>query len=237
MPSDSLSTRAIASRSCLLALGWIGITAALYGVGQFVVHSNAITDVDRHVTNWVVAHRTPALDAMMRAVTWLGSWVTAVIAGGVIVVLTVTRRLRVAVPILFAVAWAGEYALVNLVKHAVGRPRPPRDLWLVTAHGASFPSGHAANATVVCAVGAVVVFLLTRRRPARATAVALGFLVIAAVSLSRVELGVHWTTDVVAGSLATAVWLTSMTVLFTAIGPGTGPGAHTDPSASHRSTD
>ena len=173
----------------------------------------------------------------MRAVTWLGSWVTVVIAGAVIVVLTVTKRWSVAVPILFAVAWAGEYALVNLVKHAVGRPRPPRDLWLVTAHGASFPSGHAANATLVSAAGVVTVSLLTRRRSARAPTVTLGCLVIAAVSFSRVELGVHWTTDVIAGSLATAMWMASMTVLSTAIGPCTGQGADTDTSASHRSTD
>jgi len=197
-------------RSCLLVLGWVGITAALFGVGELVVHSHAIAAFDRHVTTLAVGHRTPALDTTMRLVTWLGSWVTVAVAGGVVLVLTVTRRLTVAAPVLLAVAWAGEVVAVNLVKHAVGRPRPPRELWLVTARGASFPSGHAANATLVFATAAVVVFLVDRRRPVRAVAVALACLAIVAVGYSRVELGVHWATDVVAGGLVTLAWLAAL---------------------------
>ena len=197
-------------RSCLLVLGWVGITAALFGVGELVVHSHAIAAFDRHVTTLAVGHRTPALDTTMRLVTWLGSWVTVAVAGGVVLVLTVTRRLTVAAPVLLAVAWAGEVVAVNLVKHAVGRPRPPRELWLVTAQGASFPSGHAANATLACAAAAVVVFLLDRRRPVRVTTVALAGLAVVAVGYSRVELGVHWATDVVAGGLVTLAWLAAL---------------------------
>ena len=168
MPSDSLSTRAVASRSCLLALGWIGITAALFGVGQFVVHSHAITDFDRNVTNWVVNHRTPALNATMRTITWIGSWVAVAVTGGVVLVLTLAKRLTIAHLLMLAVAWAGEYAMVNVIKYAVGRPRPPKDLWLVTAHGSSFPSGHAANATLVCIAASLVAFLLSLRFAVRA---------------------------------------------------------------------
>ena len=231
MPSDSLSTRAIVSRSCLLALGWIVITAALFGVGQLVVHTRAITDFDRNVTDWVVSHRTPALDSMMKVITWIGSWVTMAIIGGVTLVLTLTKRLTIAAPVLLAVAWAGEYAMVNLVKCAVDRPRPPRDLWLVTASGASFPSGHAANATLVCTAAAIVAFLLSRRRSVHTMAISLACLAIVAVAFSRVELGVHWTTDVVAGSLVTMVWsgavagLIATSVPLSVPGPvGVGPG-------------
>ncbi len=107
MPPDSLSTRAFASRSCLLALGWLAITAGLFGVGEFVVHSHAITDVDRHITNWVVDHRTPALDATMRVVTWIGSWVAVAITGCVVVAVTVAKHLTRAALFLFVVGLGG----------------------------------------------------------------------------------------------------------------------------------
>jgi len=224
MPSDQLSTRSVATRSCLLALGWIGITAALFGIGQFVAHSDAITDFDRHVTNWMIDHRTSALDTTMKVFTWIGSWVAVAVTGGVVLVLTLTKRLTIAAVIIFAVAWAGEYATVNLVKHAVGRPRPPKDLWLVPAHGASFPSGHAANATVVFAAATVVAYLYTRRRSVRATTVTLACLAVGAVGFSRVELGVHWTTDVVAGSLVTMAWLAAIAGLIATTAPIAAPG-------------
>jgi len=236
VPSDSPSTRAIASRSCLLVLGWIGITAALFGFGQFVAHTQAITDFDRHVTNWVVDHRTPALNATMKVITWIGSWVAVAVTGGVVLVLTLTKRLTIAALLILAVAWAGEYAMVNLAKHAVGRPRPPKDLWLVTAHGASFPSGHAANATLVCAAATLIAFLFSRRRSVRATTVTLACFAIAAVGFSRVELGVHWNTDVVAGSLVTMAWLAAIAGLSAAAVPLTVPGSRADSPGMQRAT-
>jgi len=85
---------------------------------------------------------------------------------------------------------------------------------LVTAHGASFPSGHAANATLVCVVGTLIAFLFAPRRAIRTATVTLACLVIAAVAFSRVELGVHWTTDVIAGCLVTTVWLAAIARAF-----------------------
>lgn len=228
MPSDQSSTRAVGSRSFLLALGWIGITALLFGVGQLVVHTHAITAYDRQLTNWVVHHRSPALDAAMRAITWIGSWVTVAGTGGVVLVLVLTKRLDFAALLLFAVVWAGDYATVHLVKYAVGRPRPPEDLWLVSAHGASFPSGHAANATLVCAVATAVALVVSRRRSVHAAAVALACVVAAAVPFSRVELGVHWTTDVLAGSAVTLAWSAAIVVLFGAGVSVTVPGPGAD---------
>jgi membrane-associated phospholipid phosphatase len=214
VPSDSPSTRALAFRCSLLALGWIGLTVALFGIGEFVVHSHTVTDLDRRVTDWVVGHRTPALDTAMRLLTWIGSWVTVAVTGGVVLVLVLTKHLARAVLLAFAVAWAGEYATVNIVKHAVGRPRPPRELWLVTAHGGSFPSGHAANATLVCAAATTVAYLLSRRHAVRTTTSALAGVAIVVVGYSRVELGVHWTTDVLGGTLVAVVWLAAVAGLF-----------------------
>ena len=223
MLPDRLSTRSVTYRSCLLALAWVGITAALIGLGQLVVHVHAIADFDRHVTQWAVDHRTPALDTVMRMITWIGSWVALAVVTAVVLALTLTKRTTTMVLLVVGIAWAGEFAMVNLVKHVVGRLRPPRSLWLVSAHGASFPSGHAANATLVCIVAVVIVFLLSRRHPVRVTAVALGCLVVVGVGFSRIELGVHWTTDVVAGCLLTLTWLAALATLIAAVAPLVAP--------------
>lgn len=194
----------------MVALLWIGVTTALFGAGRFVVHSQVVTDFDRHVTNWVVGHRTPDLDAAMRAVTWIGSWVAVAVAALVVLGLMVVKRLTIAHLLIFAVAWAGEYSMVTLTKYAIDRPRPPERLWLVTAHGASFPSGHAASATLVCVTAALVASFFARRRVVGPVALTLAGLVTAAVAFSRVELGVHWTSDVLAGSLVIVVWLVAL---------------------------
>jgi hypothetical protein len=68
---------------------------ALFGIGKFVVHSHAITDFDRTVTHWVVTRRTPALNATMRVITWIGSWVAVALTGTVALVLVVAKRLTI----------------------------------------------------------------------------------------------------------------------------------------------
>ncbi|GIJ21862.1 putative phosphoesterase, PA-phosphatase related protein [Micromonospora lutea] len=95
-----------------------------------------------------------------------------------------------------------------LLKLVVGRPRPDLPDPVAQAPGLAFPSGHALNA--VLAAGVLLVVFLPRTRPRSATraAVWLGALSIALVTgFSRVALGVHWSSDVLAG------WLLGATVV------------------------
>ena len=125
MSSDPLAHRSIAVRSLLLGLTWFVLTCVLVGVGELVAHSAGIAHFDRHITYWTVAHRTPALDATMRVVTWLGSWVAVAVTGVIVLILVVVRRLPLVVLVLAVVAWAGEVTFVNIVKTLVSRQRPP----------------------------------------------------------------------------------------------------------------
>jgi len=86
---------------------------------------------------------------------------------------------------------------VNELKDAIDRPRPGGGL--VEAPGSSFPSGHAAHA-VIYIWAAVTVAVRLRPRTARATALVLGGVALAAlIGLSRVYLHVHYLSDVSAG--------------------------------------
>jgi undecaprenyl-diphosphatase len=163
--------------------------------------------MDRSATAFVVGHRTAALNQLMKAVTWTGSW-AATLGVAVLVAFAAWRR-RLPGLALIAVlgAWLGELLAVTLTKSLVQRPRPPEALWLVVAHGWSFPSGHTANAVVVFAAAAAVVATFFGARPARLLVWALAAVLTGLVGFSRIELGVHWTTDVVASLVWTTVWV------------------------------
>jgi hypothetical protein len=125
---------------------WAGLVGLLVAAGEVVIHSGALTDFDHHATRAAVSSRTPGLNAVMKAVTWLGSWVALLVTAVVIAVLVIAGRLPVLAAVVAVFAWAGEAGGVAIGKAAVGRERPPQAIWLVHAHGWSFPSGHSAVA-------------------------------------------------------------------------------------------
>ena len=202
------------ARVALLLVAWMAFAGILIGVGQLVTHSGRIQGFDNHVTSIVVAHRGPGLNVIMKAVTWLGSWVAVLAATAVIVVLVLRRTLSVGFFVLAALLWAGTQGATTLAKHVVQRPRPPESLRLVTAHGWSWPSGHTTTATLVFAILATVVWAVTSNTGLRVLAV-IGWIVFAAaVAFSRVELAVHWTTDVLASVVLLVGWLLVAGALF-----------------------
>ena len=196
---------------------WIVLAGILIGVGELVDHSGAVQGFDNHVTSFVVAHRTAGLNAAMKAVTWLGSWVAVLVAAGLVLLLVFRRRLPVGFLVLAVVAWAGTQGGTTLAKNVVQRPRPPEDLRLVAAHGWSWPSGHTATATLVFAVLATVVWMLTTSIRLRLLAAVGWIFVAAAVAFSRIELGVHWTTDVLASVVLATAWFVTLGMIFGAL--------------------
>ncbi len=205
----SRSVRAIA-----LVLAWAVLTGLLIAAGVGVEHSGSVNAFDRHVTSVVVAHRTPALNASMKVVSWLGSWVALVATGIVLIVLVILRRLPIAALVLAIAAWAGENGGVTLTKHIVERERPPQDLRLVSAHGWSWPSGHTAVAFLAFSILALAVGAIAPSSRYRAAAWVLAALAVVAMAFSRVELGVHWTTDVIASMVFVSAWLVVVVALF-----------------------
>jgi membrane-associated phospholipid phosphatase len=124
-----------------------------------------------------------------------------------------SRAERVRAAVYLVGARLVELGLETYVKSLVARPRPSVPHPLATATDASFPSGHTAGTTVLCAA----VLLLVQARSHRPQHQPMPWLVLAAtlvtagVALSRVLLGVHYPTDVAGGVLlgiATALALT-----------------------------
>lgn len=205
--------RAVLVRMLVLAGIWAGLVGLLITAGEVVTHSAAMTHFDQHATRVVVSWRTPALDSAMKAVTWLGSWVAVLVTAVIIAVLVITRHLPVLAGVVGVFAWAGEAGGVAIGKAVVGRRRPPRAIWLVHARGWSFPSGHSAAACLVFAVLALCVATLARRRAASIAGWLTAGFAVAVTAFSRVELGVHWTTDVIASIVFVTIWLTATGIL------------------------
>ncbi len=138
-------------------------------------------------------------------VTSLGS--TTVL--GIIVILVCGlflsfRRWREASALLLASG--GGLVITTLLKDWFQRDRPPAILHAVRAINASFPSGHAAlSATVFLTLGALIAHFAERRR-VRVYALAVAVILSVVVGCSRVYLGVHWPTDVLAGWCLGAAW-------------------------------
>jgi len=205
--------KAALPRMAVLAGIWAALTGLLLAAGAVVIHSAAITQFDQHVTRVVVESRTAALNSVMKAVTWLGSWVAIVVAAVIVAVLVWTRRLPVLAFVAAVLAWAGETGGVQIGKHVLARERPPEAIRLVHAHGWSFPSGHAAAACLVFMVLAWCLAALAGRRAVWIAGWLVAGLAIAVTAFSRVELGVHWTTDVIASIVFVACWLTAIAVV------------------------
>lgn len=147
----------------------------------------------------------PWFEEAMRDITALGSAPALVIAVlAVFGFLALAKAWRPAVFIL--VASGGGLILSSLLKYTVDRPRPD-----LVPHGnliytSSFPSGHSMMSAVVYFTLAALVTRLIERRRLKGYALGVAMILTLLVGVSRIYLGVHWPSDVLAGWTAGAVW-------------------------------
>lgn len=118
--------------------------------------------------------------------------------------LIVERHWLAALSVVLASA-SGGWA-VDLVKTHVGRARPDLVPHLVPVSSMSFPSGHAASSAVVYITIAALAAQVTAHRETRRYVIALAVLLVGAIGCSRVYLGVHWPSDVLAGWSFGTLW-------------------------------
>lgn len=167
---------------------------------------------DLRILNIIKAFRGPRLDREMLLLTYLGE--TEVIVIGFLAVeafLAYLKRWRYFITLGTSVA-VGEI-FVWVMKHWVERGRPPVSLTLVRETGFSFPSGHAFAACSFYGMLAYFIYRTTKNRWARALTVAVSLLLIGGIGFSRLYLGVHWPSDVLASFAAGAAWVTILVTI------------------------
>lgn len=198
-------------------LSWRVVTAlAVFSVGSIAfvalakeVRDNETLPLDREILLGIHNYATPTLDSIARILTQFGGVVLVPISALVIAGLFL-KKLGRSYALLILCGVVGSSLLNLLLKTLFSRARP--QLWerLVVEHSFSFPSGHA-MASASLAASVVAALWYTRWRW---TAILLGMVYITVVGFTRLYLGVHYPTDIVAGWMLAIAWVAAVFAIF-----------------------
>jgi undecaprenyl-diphosphatase len=210
----------IGSYAPILLVMAVGGMAAL-GAGYLFVElaeqarltTSAVNRADQAIHTWFGHERQAGMTALLRTATTIGgSLGLGTIAAAVAATLLVRKERASAI---FVVVTVGTGTLLNLgLKMIFARTRPDLASALVVARWYSFPSGHAMGSFIT--LGALVYIALRQPWPwaAKSAGLAIALTMVVLVGLSRVYLGVHWTSDIAGGWSAGAVWLAAAVMAF-----------------------
>jgi membrane-associated phospholipid phosphatase len=191
----------IHKRQALMFVGaYIALTAVWSAVGWALTHPlkhTAIARADERIARWFAAD-VPWLNTATRWGAELSGTITKVVVTTIIALAMLIIWKRWLESLVVGLALALEAACFITTTAIVGRPRPPVRHLENSPVGSSFPSGHAAAAAAYGAI-AVVIFWHSRRRIVRVITVLVLVAICTVVSLSRMYMGMHFMTDIIAG--------------------------------------
>ncbi len=190
----------LACAALLLAAG------LFFSIAKYVVTGDPLVLLDVRIATWLHTHRSPALTYFFLAVTHLHALAAIGIYACVLAAFLAWKR---------ELDWLLAVGLVvplgiginTLLKLAYQRSRPTFDDSLLTLSTYSFPSGHTAGAVLFYGVLAAFLMPRLKSRRARAGCVLVAVLLVALVGFSRMYLGVHFLSDVLAAASASTAWL------------------------------
>jgi membrane-associated phospholipid phosphatase len=169
--------------------------------------ANPLGGVDHGIALWFHDHLSHAFVAVLRAITEFGSseWIAIVLS--VAVLLFVFKR-RWASLVTMVMAVPGGMLLNELIKVLVHRHRPFVDGWFVDWSGYSFASGHTIGATLLYGQLAFFIIPAIKSRRLRVFTVSAAAALVVLIGFTRIALGAHYLTDVLAGMFFGTLWLT-----------------------------
>ena len=195
-----------------LTLGLVAAAGCLWlfgGLAEDVMTRDPLVRFDRMVAGYLHASATPALTAFLLTITVFGS-IEAVALIGLVVAAFFAWGRRWLLLGTWVTAVAGSAMLNRLLKELFARPRPFFKHPLLIETSYSFPSGHAMESFVLYGMLAYFAVLALRTWRARTAVVFGAALLVLLIGLSRMYLGVHYFSDVVAGYAAGGVWLSAL---------------------------
>jgi len=196
--------------STYLSAIWIGglIIAglALWGFAAIAeeVLEQETQAIDQAILQVFADFHTPLLNQIMIGVTFLGEPLLLT-ALSIVFAIVLLRQGQWAGVTTLIIASGGAIGLNFLLKDVFARSRPTLWQHIVDVNYYSFPSGHAMISLVI--YGLIGYWLAIRFKVWQIPIITITVLLVAAIGVSRLYLGVHWPTDIVAGYAAGLVWL------------------------------
>jgi len=190
--------------AAVVSLAFLMLAAKVTG-GSTMAFDKAIIEGLRDTADPAVPAGPQWLQRVMIDVTALGGGTVLTIVTAIVVAyLLVIRRWSTAGFVAFAIAGGG--AANELLKSTFLRARPDLVAHLTDSYSSSFPSGHAMNSALTYLTLAALLARTQKNKRVRVFLLAVAIVLTMAIGFSRVYLGVHWPTDVIAGWCVGATW-------------------------------
>jgi phosphatidylglycerophosphatase B len=192
----------------------LALSASLWAFG-FIVDEQIRereTRTDERLANWLHGSATDPFTDVFRAITWLGNFTTLLAVTLLAIGIFLRRRERTDA-VFVGLALVGAQVLSSGMKLGFRRERPFFSDPLATEHTYSFPSGHALVSLAVYGSIALVLARRLRTRGARVLLLTGASVLVLAIGFSRLYLGVHFLSDVLAGYAAGTAWLALLYVV------------------------
>jgi membrane-associated phospholipid phosphatase len=195
----------------LAAFITVGVFVAAGAVGVFALIAEGVEEgvtqpFDEATLQWFATHRTAVLDDIMVEITTLGSGIVLIMIVAVASVFLWQTHHKWSVYLLL-LGTLGAKLFNSMLKLHFDRPRPSIVEGITEVHSLSFPSGHAMSSMAVYGCVAYLVGRLEPKPSLKHTVWIVAGLVIALIGISRMYLGVHYPSDVIAGFLGGMAWL------------------------------
>ena len=196
-----------------VALAGLVLTGVIVGVLAWMIRRDTgLVDIDRAIEAWASDHATTFSDDVLRGITHLGDTATILVVGLVVSAYGLWRWRKPSIPLFVTTVILGQVLISNTIKITIDRARPelrPRTGF----SGTSFPSGHT-TAAAATYLGVALVLGIGSSPRARAALGGVAVSIAVAVGCTRVLLGVHWFSDVLAGVVIGWSWFGICAVAF-----------------------
>ncbi len=177
------------------------------------INHNALVDLDVRALNIVKFFRNPSLNQEMLFITYLGKW--EIVISGLLATTILWSYLNCRYyAYLLIISVSGGELFVWLTKNLVERARPSVLDALYQENGYSFPSGHTFVAMSFYGLLGYLIFINLKNRILKSLTVVFFLFFIIAIGFSRVYLGVHWLSDVLASFVGGIAWVTILSTVF-----------------------
>lgn len=178
-----------------------------FGIFKQAIGEASVTESDVRILNFIQIFRTPSFTTAMLFFTALGKWQVIFSGTAAVSIIFIMRKRWYHLATLLVSVGVGEL-FVWVIKNSIERPRPSLVNALTPEAGFSFPSGHAFVAFSFYGLLAYFFFHAVKKIWLRTVIFLSACVLVTLVGFSRVYLGVHWPSDVVASMFSGCAWLT-----------------------------